>query len=313
MLKGPYTLTYHEDSSKNWKIYVFGERHDAKVVDSENSVEIGKYIVSQILNQEYAEINIFYELPDDKEFIKNADSWPLNIYNWLGALEQKYGDYSSEIFTQKRIDTRHQSTDKIDTFGEKVGHPYIKGNIKGEEAGKLFSEGYMDLLRKFQNAYNNVNLPKLMKDWIKSRDMIYHSITKSFKSAEILDFYEKKIDEIIILYKKVFKGIDTMLNIIDKGELAEDVLLKSLSSYIPQWHDFLSSFGALIMDCYTLSLVFDVKGGKNMILYFGNRHSETYREFLISQGIPVVIPITSGNPDVALLDISRLPNLLFRT
>jgi hypothetical protein len=312
MLKGPYTLTYHEDSSKNWKIYVFGERHDAKVVDSENSVDIGKYIVSQILNQEYAGINIFYELPDDEEFIKKADSLFLNIYNWLGLLEQKYGDYSSDIFTQKRIDTRHQSTDKIDTFGDKVGHPYIKGKIKGEEAGKLFSEGYMDILRKFQNGYNNGDLSKLMKDWIKSRDIIYDSITNSFKSVEILDFYEKKIDELII-YKKVFKGIDMMLNIIDKGELAEDVLLRSLSSYIPQWHDFLSSFGALIMDCYTLSLVFDVKGGKNMILYFGNRHSETYREFLISQGIPAVITVTPGNPDVALLDISGLPDLLFRT
>ncbi|NBP58812.1 hypothetical protein EBU71_20160, partial [bacterium] len=308
---GPYTLTEYYSPVYNKHIYIFGEIHDVDKdpcqnipVQSEQVFPVHMFF-DYLIREQYARgkvLDIFIEtdkLIKGVEFERNDFLVDFITGDALSLLKHYFASY----LTVDKIDDPLGYRDTPD--GSLMGRLHYTDVRMNPNYRKELSNTRLTPLERCLHAINWIMLGKVYK---KTSDEVLHffnegqcDVILKYKPENILKdlqtFIERygilkqvtkvPFDEVRqFLYEKLYDTI-SIQNIIDQLKLFQNMLYMGAS--IDDLHTLLheqiyGDFLIHLMDVYLIARVMKNPEFKNIIIYVGEYHAKTYREWLEELG-----------------------------
>ncbi len=341
MLTGPYTLTVHKSNKYNKYIYIFGELHgnengcDCKI---EQKCPIITDYLLELFSTTDVFIDFYLEINPDNCIYTYTDTYINTMYinNMINKFQHcirpitRKDKKECRLSRMHHIDIRHRNSNNIDVllkFFKLYNRTY-------------FFEEYPDKTQKdYENMKKTIftdekirnNTIEVLKNFVDIEKMInYIALNiskKGYKSSlynSIVDFFKTKIKGYIEPnFSEIKEYSENILKVLENKEINTDDN-DMLYIYIFDLYYLIYLIDIFFMDCYTLTRIFrefDVKQNvyqpvepTNIIIYAGNDHSDTYREFLNIMGFDLLESNNKpmGKIKVRCLDMKNIKQPFFK-
>lgn len=309
---GPYTFTHSYSKKYNMNVYIFGEDHmtnnDCKnMIDYDKNksvISISDYLVEIIKNTDKF-FDIYLEQPAtyyNKENVKHNRKIINSPYYNKPNINVEF----DKLFDKLKICMYPFEREKNEMCKISRVH-YI------DIRKTIITETYLPVIKYsiefLQKNYYNMNFARLEYKKIlnkKPKELLMYMIEHASKDKDSYQYKLHKQLNKTFLDKNVL--IDTVYNFYEKRlelmykncKSAEDILDEELIDYMKLEHiliypifvEYVIVLASILVDIYTLSRIFrdfnvdknknldQPKNPKNIIIYSGNRHSDSYRHFL---------------------------------
>ena len=284
-INGPYTISLHYSEKYKMTIYTFGEYHWGKNC-SQRSIKDSVVNIERYLTDLFYSTDVFIDFYLE---MRKGDIYDRHIVKTSGA-----HNILNKLSDCIKPETRYTKSCQLYRFH------FI--NIREQKGNILF---HISRLYYYKKSYRNREKTIELFNLIKSRGELYRytnrktvidvvindiydlsaldkEVSRSFLGDDVRRYYYKKAERYLLPYKnelvKTFQYLDKATKVTP--------YLKGKLEFIGQIAFSLMSYS---MDIYTLSRIFKrFKVGKdsympeqphNIIIYTGDAHSRSYREF----------------------------------
>ena len=278
-------VSYNEYRYKNYNIGVFGEYHNINAV----SIRLGpndtlnfSSFMQSVITQNSRQFDLFLEKPYQrtvKEFGNVSQS--ATIFNIIGT------DFKNCLTLIKNCPFMNLRAHYIDyrpimdesEYGKSIDDIY-KILFSGGFSVELISDMAMELLVNASKIYKSETAR--VKKFIKSDKKILKQLANCPLKNEIVTFINDKM----IQYRKEFELFLQDSAIAKFLQKPTTKPTQAVYDKFPQLIDVFLNMAVSVMDIYALARMFRTFGKtskedpENIIVYVGEAHAKTYREFL---------------------------------
>lgn len=308
---GPLSLSKHISEENKMEIIIFGEHHSSKtdcdvLSNNQKSLLFENYL-QEVLNKPSVFLDIYVELPVfSKKGRYTKDLRLLYRNNRLSNIFSKFhkcieldtiiNNKDCKLFRIHYIDIRR--TDLInlyifDSIYEEIS--FITDNRWNDKPN------FYDKIYKLVQTFSNMSLAEFIeytKKSIYNNILVKKELNKSYFNKYLIKYFDHVIEyECEMYYEAAYLEI---LNILSNNVYNESIKFDNLK-------DLSIILGKIIVDIYALSRIFksfnlgykekyEPKIPKNIIIYAGDGHCETYRQFLKYMNFKIIeVPKRASN------------------
>ena len=307
---GPFSYTEYKYGERT--IGIFGEYHniDKPTKISKNTTLTFSGFISSLLTQSTIQYDLFVEMPYINKRLKGSRIHKSNTM--LSIIQKNYKDCLSVVkhcpyknlrahYTDYRTSTSFEKSIVFKVYNELDlkkpfpkairDHEIFKNPIlfyKREQTKVLGIFKDPKILKQLRNVPKNIDIKKFFLKSVKNME-------REFK--QFLKMYWSNVDPAIIInslktYSKFFSAI------------------------VSEFINFFIDLNNVVMDVYTISRMFRTfnrtpeEDPKNIIVYVGNNHAETYRHFMEYIKAKKIIDIT-GEKYITFSDTDKKQSFLY--